>query len=209
MRVLTVSVGLATPIAIPNRGHVASAIVKTPFSTLANPRPVHVARLGLTGDEQADRSVHGGPAKAVYAYPREHYPIWETIRMQAGIPGALPHGWFGENLTIEGLTEPFVWIGDVLRIGEVELRVESPRSPCFKFDARMDFDQASKVMNQSGFTGFYCSVLRDGTLAAGDAMSLVAGERGRDVAGRRRARRQRCRSAPTQESVTLVIDFLL
>lgn len=193
MRVLTVSVGLARPISVPAHGQaatVASAIVKTPVSTLADPHPVHVARLGLAGDEQADRSVHGGPAKAVYAYPREHYPVWETIRAQAGIPGALPPGWFGENLTIEGLTEPFVWIGDVLRIGEVELRVESPRSPCFKFDARMGFRQASKIMNQSGFTGFYCSVLREGSLRAGDAVSLAAGERVVSVAEAHRLKKR-------------------
>lgn len=191
MRVLTISAGSVRTISIPDRDPalpVHSAIVKHPLSTLADPRPVDVGTLGIAGDEHADRTVHGGPAKAVYLYPAEHYPVWQTMRRQAGHAEPLPHGWLGENLTIEGLTEHFVWVGDVLRVGNVALRVESARSPCFKFDARMGFAHASKMMNQSGYTGFYCSVECAGTVSAGDVMTLSQGDRVVSVAEAHRLR---------------------
>jgi len=145
-----------------------------------------VAELGLIGDEQADLTVHGGRDKAVYAFPIEHYPVWRTMREQATkIDEPLAHGSMGENLTIEGLLETRVWIGDVLVIEPatasgtppVRLRVDSPRYPCFKFNALMGFKHASKMMVQSGFTGFYLEVLQPGTIAAGDTFHVIPGAR--------------------------------
>ena len=97
--------------------------------------PVAVQPLGLQGDEQADLSVHGGLEKAVYAYPAEHYAFWRQARLHAGVAGiddALPHGSMGENLTLSGLLETDVWVGDVLRFPHCVLRVEQPREPCFQ-----------------------------------------------------------------------------
>ena len=102
--------------------------------------------MGLAGDEQADPTVHGGPGKAVYAYPFEHYAFWRTVRSQAKVEGPMEPGAVGENLLVEGLLEPAVFVGDRLVIGDVELRIERPRSPCFKFNARMGFGQAVKLM---------------------------------------------------------------
>ena len=102
-----INVGLVSPLKVGDRT-VQSAIVKTPVSTLANPVRIDVGVLGLAGDEQADPTVHGGLNKAVYAYPHEHYPFWETVRAQAGAQpwGApLPVGMPGENLTLQGLLE--------------------------------------------------------------------------------------------------------
>lgn len=139
--------------------------------------PVAVRPLGLEGDEQADLSVHGGLSKAVYAYPQEHYEFWRTVRGQAKVEGALQPGDCGENLTLAGLTESQVWIGDVLRFPGCELVVSEPRYPCFKFNAHMGFNQAVKLMAQSGWCGFYLAVKREGTIAAGEGFELLPGPR--------------------------------
>lgn len=155
---------------------VASAIAKTAVAG-----PVGVGRLGLDGDEQADLSVHGGLSKALYAFASEHYAVWRTLRAQAGVAlwdEPLPHGAFGENLTLEGLTEAEAFVGDRLCFqGGVELAVSEPRLPCFKFDAAMGFRQASKMMAQSGHCGFYLQVVVPGRLAAGEDFELRPGAR--------------------------------
>ena len=190
MRILAVNTGLAAPLFVPapggNRQQVLSGIRKSPVSTLADPRRIALGPLGFDGDEQADLTVHGGRDKAVYAYPIEHYPTWRTIREQATkIDEPLPSGFMGENLTIEGLLENRVWIGDVLLLETAEpsnappvrMRVDAPRQPCFKFNARMGFNHATKMMVQSGFTGFYLEVLQTGTVGAGDTFRVVPGAR--------------------------------
>jgi len=149
---------------------------------------VQVRRLGLVqqvggaelADEQADPTVHGGIDKAVYAYPIEHYPFWRTVRAQAKVSlwdEELPHGFLGENLTLEGLLENQVWVGDVLRFPRCDLAVAAPRQPCFKFNAVMGFNQAAKMMAQSGYCGFYLAVRTPGVIAAGERFELVPGPR--------------------------------
>lgn len=141
---------------------------------------VQVQRLGLAGDEQADLSVHGGLDKAVYAYPAEHYPFWHAARAQAGVTGidaALPFGSVGENLTLQGVLEADVWVGDVLRFRQCELRVTQPREPCYKFNAAMGFSGAARAMAQQGCCGFYLAVDRPGQLSAGESFELVPGPR--------------------------------
>lgn len=138
---------------------------------------VAVGPLGLEGDEQADPSVHGGLAKAVYAYPQEHLAFWATVRGQARVAGELQPGDMGENLTLQGLLENKAWIGDVLRFPDCELVVSEPRQPCFKFNAHMGFNQAAKLMAQSGYCGLYLAVRREGSIAAGEAFELLPGPR--------------------------------
>jgi MOSC domain-containing protein YiiM len=142
--------------------------------------PVAVGALGLEGDEQADLTVHGGIAKAVYAYPQAHYAFWQTVRAQAGLTdGEVPlaHGSLGENLTVEGLFEDRLWVGDRLRLPGCLLAVSEPRYPCFKFNAAMGFKHASKLMVQSGYCGAYLTVVEPGTIAAGDPIELLPGPR--------------------------------
>ena len=142
--------------------------------------PVEVRRLGLVGDEQADPTVHGGLGKAVYAYPGEHYPFWQTVRAQARAAAwgeAMPPGMLGENLTLAGLLEDQVWIGDVLRFPGCELAVSEPRFPCFKFDAAMGFNQAAKMMTANAWCGFYLAVRQPGAIAAGESFELIPGPR--------------------------------
>lgn len=154
--------------------------VMTAIGKRAVAGPVGVQTLGLGGDEQADLSVHGGPSKAVYAYPIEHYDFWNTVRAQAraGAPGeALPHGAMGENLTLSGLVETQVWIGDLLKFPDCTLAVSEPRMPCFKFNAAMGFNQAVKMMSQSGWCGFYLAVREPGTIEAGQSFEVIPGPR--------------------------------
>jgi len=142
--------------------------------------PARVGALGLELDEQADLSVHGGLEKAVYAYPSEHYAHWRQARLDAGLGGiddALAPGALGENLTLQGLLEADVWVGDVLQFDKCALRVTQPREPCFKFNASMGFNQASKQMAQTGFCGFYLAVDEPGSLQSGEWGTLVAGPR--------------------------------
>ena len=141
---------------------------------------VPVSALGLVGDEQADLSVHGGLEKAVYAYPAEHYEFWRRQREQAGaacIDDRLEPGAMGENLTLSGVLESDIWVGDVMQFSNCTLRVEQPREPCFKFNAAMGFNTAVKAMAQSGFCGIYLSVDQPGTLQAGESFVLVPGPR--------------------------------
>ena len=174
MRVVSVNLAEAQPMTIVDRS-VMTGIRKRGVSG-----PVEVRLLGLAGDEQADLTVHGGLGKAVYAYPGEHYPFWQTVRAQARAAAwgeTMPQGMLGENLTLAGLLEDQVWIGDVLRFPGCELAVSEPRFPCFKFNAAMGFNQASKMMVANGWCGFYLAVRRPGLIAAGDAFELVPGPR--------------------------------
>jgi MOSC domain-containing protein YiiM len=174
MQIQGIQVGTARKALMGGRA-VLTAIRKTAVTG-----PVAVQALGLEGDEQADLSVHGGLEKAVYAYPSEHYAFWREQRVQAGladIDDQLPFGAMGENLTLSGLLESDVWVGDVLEFANCTLRVEQPREPCFKFNAAMGFNTAVKVMAQSGLCGFYLSVDQPGVLRPGEAFALHQGPR--------------------------------
>jgi MOSC domain-containing protein YiiM len=158
-----------------NGESVMTGIFKQPVDGAVTVRP-----LGLVGDEQADPSVHGGLTKAVYAYPIEHYPFWQTVRAQAKVAAwdaPLAPGALGENLTLAGLTESQVWIGDLLRFPDCDLAVSEPRFPCFKFNAAMGFNQAAKLMTQNAWCGFYLAVRVPGTLQAGQPFELIPGPR--------------------------------
>ena len=147
--------------------------------------PVGVGALGLAGDEQVDLSVHGGLHKAVYAYPAEHMAFWQAERRARGVSlfdESLPPGFVGENLSIEGLLERDVWVGDTLHFAHCVLRVTAPREPCFKFAAVMGFAQAGKLMVQHACCGFYLAVDQPGTLTAGEPFTLRPGPRALSIA---------------------------
>lgn len=177
MKLLSINTAKAAPLVI-SQGIIASAIGKAPRES-----PVRVKRLGLEGDEQADLSVHGGLEKAVYLYPYEHYSVWKTLRSQAikssaeDMSNHLPFGMLGENLTLQGLTEKQVWVGDRLVFERCTLIITEPRMPCYKFNLRMGFSHAAKMMVQSGYCGFYAAVLNEGELTAGESFTLQPGPR--------------------------------
>ena len=179
-RLLSVNVGPARLLRVGDRT-LLSGIRKTPVDG-----PVQAAPLGLAGDEQADLNIHGGLQKAVYAYPSEHLAFWQEQRRARGVSlfdEALPPGFMGENLLVEGLLESEVWIGDTLHIegSSCVLRVTAPREPCFKFNAVTGLNTAGRLMMQQGCPGFYLAVARPGTLQAGQAFTRRPGTRGLSV----------------------------
>jgi MOSC domain-containing protein YiiM len=156
----------------------SSAIGKRPVSSVTNPIEIRVTRLGLEGDEQADLSVHGGPEKAIYAYPSEHYSFWADLLEDA--TGTKPQhelGQIGENLTTVGLDEHSVWVGDIWQIGDVSLQIVKQREPCFKFNIRMGYRGAAKAMLQSSKCGWYLRVLKEGYIRAGQTIVIEPGPR--------------------------------
>lgn len=192
-QLLSINVATPRPITIEGR-QIMTAIGKRAVSTLADPQRVAVRPLGLEGDDQADTSVHGGLSKAVYAYPHEHYTFWQTVRAQAqaqawGEP--LPHGMLGENLTLTGLLEGDVHVGDVLQFPDCALAISEPRRPCYKFQAIMGFKHAVKMMAQSGYCGFYLTVRQPGTIAAGESYDVIPGAREVSIAELFKARMHR------------------
>jgi MOSC domain-containing protein YiiM len=163
MKVLSVNVAQPRPITLAGQ-EVLTGIFKEPVAG-----PVTVRGHNLAGDAQADLQVHGGEYKAVYAYPFEHYPYWESVLSRAGLaPGA-----FGENLTIVGLLEDRACIGDVYRIGSALLQVTQPRIPCGKLGYKFARPQLLKEFLQSGRSGFYLRIIEEGELAAGDEITPV------------------------------------
>ena len=164
MRLLSINVGL--PREVEWRGKtVRTSISKNPVSGR-----VRVMKLNVQGDQQSDLSVHGGADKAIYVYPSEHYAFWRNELSGTDFPW----GAFGENLTTEGLLEDKVHVGDRFRAGSADFIVTQPRMPCFKLGIRFNRPDMVKRFLRSGRTGFYLAVLREGDIAAGDSIDLVA-----------------------------------
>jgi MOSC domain-containing protein YiiM len=164
MRIVSVNVSQPREVTDTAGNRVLTSIYKTPVSGA-----VRVGELNIDGDRQSDLVKHGGPQRAVYMYPSEHYAFWRTE-----LPGTdLPWGAFGENLTIEGLVEDDVRIGDRLRVGSVELVVTRPRKPCFKLAIRLGRRDMAARFRASGRSGFYLGVAREGELRAGDAIARI------------------------------------
>ncbi len=130
---------------------------------------VMLRTLNLDGDRQADLSVHGGPEKAVYVYPSEHYAFWKRELPDMD----LPWGMFGENVTTDGLDDTETHIGDRFRIGSAEVMVTQPRMPCYKLGIRFGRTDIIKRFLVSERSGFYLSVLKEGEVGAGDEIELL------------------------------------
>ena len=160
MKLLSVNVSQPKEVSY-NGKRIKTGIFKEPVAGRTMMR-----RLNLDGDGQGDPSVHGGIHKAVYVYPIEHYDYWKGELGRAD----LTFGKFGENLTVEGLLENTVHIGDVFRIGEALVEVSQPRVPCFKLGIKMRDPQIVKPFLQSERVGFYVRVLEEGEVGAGDAI---------------------------------------
>jgi len=178
-RVLSIQTGRVRPLMVGER-KLMSAIGKTPVTGAALAGP-----LGLEGDEQSDLSVHGGLSKAIYALPSEHLAWWQAQRQAQGVTlfdEPLAPGYLGENLSLQGLLEDQVFIGDLLRFEQVVLRVTQPREPCGKFNAVMGYKQAAKDMVQSGRCGFYLAVDVGGTLRAGESFTVERGPQAVSIA---------------------------
>jgi MOSC domain-containing protein YiiM len=164
MKIISVNVGLPREI-LHDGKMIRSGIFKTPVAGR-----VRVKALNIDGDQQADLTVHGGPSKAIYAYPSEHYEFWRKQFPEV----ELPWGSFGENLDTAGIVEKEINIGDRLCIGSVELIVTEPRLPCYKLNAKFAREDMVKRFFRSRRTGFYLSVAREGEIGAGDLIRFLS-----------------------------------
>ena len=191
MRLISINSGKVGPLFTSqhqDRTVVMSGIKKNSISNADQPSPVEINTMGVIGDEQADPTVHGGIEKAIYVYPHEHYPFWNTLlSRELKKPMDLQPGAMGENFTITGFLEEDVFVGDTLQIGDLEFVVTKLREPCFKFNARMGFKGAAKAMLQSGYCGWYMRVITPGTLIAGSTINHVAGRQEIAIADQVRA----------------------
>ena len=167
MRLISLNVALPR-LTVYNGATINTGIFKQPVSG-----PVQLRTLNLDGDRQADLTVHGGPFKAVYGYPSEHYEFWRQE-----LPGMnLPWGMFGENFTTKGLAEGDLHIGDRLQIGTAIVMVRQPRVPCYKLAAKFHRKDILARFLRSGYSGFYFSVEREGTVTAGDSFEFLSRDR--------------------------------
>ncbi|MCH7960278.1 MAG: MOSC domain-containing protein [Candidatus Hydrogenedentes bacterium] len=163
MKLLSVNVSQAKTVAYHGR-QVATGIYKEAIAGR-----VRVGRLTIDGDRQVDFRVHGGVDKAVYAYPHEHYAVWQEELGRDDFA----FGQFGENLTTQGLLEDAVHIGDRFRIGDALFEVSQPRVPCFKLAMKMEDNTIPKRLIESQRCGFYLRVIEEGEIGAGDAIDRV------------------------------------
>jgi len=165
MKLLSVNVGLPRELEWKGRT-IRTSIFKAPV-----PGRVHLTKVNLDGAEQSALTLHGGVDKAAYVYPSEHYAFWRDE-----LPAAeLGWGAFGENFTTEGgLDDRAVHIGDRFRVGSAEFVVTQPRMPCFKLGIRFGRADIIKRFLHSGRNGFYFAVAKEGEVAAGDSIELIA-----------------------------------
>jgi len=164
MKIVSLNVGMPRELLWHGRP-VVTGIFKEPVEGR-----VVLRKLNLDGDGQADLTVHGGEYKAVYCYPVEHYDDWKKQLPER----ELPMGMFGENFTTEGMREDAMHLGDRFSVGTAEVVVTQPRLPCYKLGVRFGTDDMVKRFLASGRTGFYIAVSREGQVAAGDEIRLIA-----------------------------------
>lgn len=150
-----VSVNAGKPQTVTYQGReLSTGIYKQPVTG-----PVYLDWAQLEGDGQADLRYHGGPDKALCVYSADHYPYWENVLKRPLAPAA-----FGENITVRGLTEEEVCIGDIFQLGEAVVQVSQPRQPCFKLNVRYGRVDLVVLVQQTGFSGFYFRVLQPGLI---------------------------------------------
>ena len=164
MEVVSVNVGLPREVAWKDL-RVETGIFKDPVDG-----PVAISKLNLAGDRQADLTVHGGPEKAVYGYPAEHYQYWKEELPKV----SFAWGKFGENLTTTGLSEDALFIGDQLKVGSAILMVTQPRLPCYKLALKFNRDDMIKRFLVSGRSGFYFSVVQEGEVSAHSPIEFLS-----------------------------------
>jgi MOSC domain-containing protein YiiM len=185
-KILSISVGQIKPLiklpvkmtalsqSIDDDNKLLSAIDKRSVSNLENDVEIDVNTSGIFGDKQSDLSIHGGLQKAVCVYPYEHYSVWENILEKNN---TFNFGAFGENLTIQGLTEQHVFVGDQWTIGSAIFEVTEFREPCLKLNIKLNCKQASRFMLTHQISGWYLKVLKEGLIKAGDTINVLPGQR--------------------------------
>ncbi len=163
MRIVSTNIG--EPRIISHRGkEVKTGLFKFPVN-----ESIFLGKEDVAKDHVIDRKHHGGADKACYLYSSDHYEYWKTIYPELDFTW----GMFGENLTVEGLHEAEINIGDIFRIGETVVQATQPRQPCFKLESRFNDPMIIRKFVDSGFSGVYVRVLQNGFVKAGDLMEQV------------------------------------
>ncbi|KWX80884.1 cytoplasmic protein [Paenibacillus riograndensis] len=162
IEILSLNVGMPREVQFQQKD-VSTGIFKT-----ATEEALYLSYLNFEGDGQADLVHHGGREKAVCVYPYEHYPFWENE-----LKRPLEYGALGENLTIKGLLETDVCIGDVFELGKAIVQISQPRQPCYKLTIRYGVPDMLLKVQQTGYTGFYFRVLEEGAVSKDDGLSLL------------------------------------
>ncbi|ANB58289.1 MOSC domain protein [Anoxybacillus sp. B7M1] len=162
MHIVSINIGMPQTVTIDGKP-LTTGIYKQPVNGF-----VTVTKTHCIGDGQADLIHHGGPDKAICAYASEHFSFWEQVYHRSFTPGA-----FGENLTLFGLTENQVCIGDVYEVGTAVIQVSQPRQPCFKLAKRHGLKDLPLKVQETGYTGFYFRVLQEGSIQKGDPLTLI------------------------------------
>lgn len=168
-RLAGIQVGRARTHARPDWDRARSRTWISAYQKLPVTGPVKVSRTQVEGDEHVDQPAHGGTEMAALAYSAGHYPHW---REELGLEGFGP-GAFGENLTIEGFEERGISIGDVFEVGDVRVQISNPRGPCANISRFWGREDLLKRVTESGRTGWYLRVLREGTIEAGMPVTRV------------------------------------
>ncbi|WLD92747.1 MOSC domain-containing protein [Alkalihalobacillus sp. AL-G] len=135
---------------------------------------VYLSKLNFDGDEQADKINHGGLDKAICVYSIDHHPYWKTI-----LNKQLGAGAFGENMSVQGVTEEDIYIGDQFRLGEAIVEVSQPRRPCFKLGIKWGEPKLAQYVQETGYSGFYFRVLQEGSVTSGDQLEKIAEHQGK------------------------------
>lgn len=163
MRIISTNTGVAKAVEW-NGKIVSTGIFKFPVQT-----PIYLGAEDVENDSVIDRKYHGGVDKACYLYSADHYTYWKQLYPTL----EMPWGMFGENLTVEGLDESEINIGDTFEIGETIVQATQPRQPCFKLEFRFHNNEIVKQFVDSGFAGVYVRVLQKGHIKTGDELKLV------------------------------------
>lgn len=167
--ILSLQVGLPCSVDTKSPGTSKDQAWTTGFFKYSLTDPVWLGKLNLVGDGQADLENHGGADKAVNVYPHEHYHYWiQDLGLNELLPGA-----FGENFTTLGLVEDDVCIGDIYEIGEALVQVSQPRQPCWKLSRRWNIKDLALRVQDSGRTGWYFRVLREGNVQVRNTLALI------------------------------------
>ena len=161
MEIVSLNTGKKKVYTFENRT-IETAVVKTPVNG-----DVYLGKLGFSGDEQADLKLHGGPDKAVCFYPFEHYEYFDKKIKK------LPLGAFGENLSVLNMPETSVCIGDIFQIGEAVIQISQPRQPCFKLSLIHNIFKMPRILQDTGFTGYYARVLTEGNINTDSKITLL------------------------------------
>ncbi|PEQ57108.1 MOSC domain-containing protein [Bacillus cereus] len=143
-------------------------VVHTGINKKQVKEPVYLSFVKFNGDGQADLVHHGGVDKAVCVYTGDHYPYWEKELNQDLVYGA-----FGENITVSGMSEEDVCIGDTFELGQAIVQVTQPRQPCFKLAKKYNIPKLPLYFQETGYTGFYFRVLKEGWVSSVDTLKRL------------------------------------